>query len=153
MALSNIEIDNFLREYAPHTYLNIYAYDQFDPTYCPYLPISIVINAYPASIKMGHWMAVYITHDRNGSFFDSFGLTAWGKCKDFLARHCKVAYFNTLTLQQNRISCGYHCVYFIFQMSKKLKMEQVLARYKHYSGSPDELVITFWNKRQPGLKK
>ena len=154
MALSNVEIHNFLTRYAPHTFHGVFSYDQFDTDECPFYPISIVINAYPSSVKMGHWSAIYIDGDRNGVFFDSYGLRPWGKFSSFLKRHSKKTFFSKDILQKNKISCGHHCLFFICQMSKGRHLEDVLMLYKtHTFSSSDRMVQTYVATRQQCVER
>ena len=148
MALSNIDIDRFLHKYAAHTYNGVFSYDTFDPKECPHYPIAMVINARPLTVEMGHWVAIFVDRDRNGSFFDSYGMHPWGKISTFFDRHSNTTVYSKDMLQQNATSCGQHCLFFVCQMSKGRLLEDVLNLYKkHTYWSHDEMVNEYTARR------
>ena len=85
MALSNVEIASHLKRNSPYFY-KVFAYDQFRPENCPFLPIAIVVNSEPLAVEMGHWVALYVDQKRRGTFFDSYGMQPWGKIASFLQK-------------------------------------------------------------------
>ena len=154
MALSNIDIHRFLDRYAPHTFNGVFSYDQFDPAECPHYPIAMVVNARPGRVEMGHWCAVFVDRDRNGNFFDSYGLRPWGKFSKFFERHSNKTFFSKDILQLDETSCGQHCIFFVCQMSKGRLLEDVLMLYRtHAYKTGDEMVNLYVARRMPYVKR
>lgn len=54
-------------------FLGVLACDQLPKTPVQNLPSSVIINTHSSDLPGEHWLAVYITEDRVGCFFDSFG--------------------------------------------------------------------------------
>ena len=149
-ALSDLEIQDFLKRYAPQSFRGVFSYDQFKSEQFYFLPFSVVVNAYPSTVEMGHWSAIYVDMNRNGSFFDSFGLRPWGKCHSFLAKNSSNTSYNTRMLQNDEISCGHHSIFFICQMNKGRSLTDVLSLYRTHSfDSHDLMVQSYYSKRKP----
>ena len=146
-ALSALDLELFLRKYAPVSWAGVYSYDDFTPRKAKHLPISLIVNTRPSSDPMGHWIAMYVDENYNGYFLDSFGVSPFGKYHNFLAKNASHVYYNTLVLQFNQYSCGQHCAYFICQMSSGRTFEEILNIYK-LSKCPDDLVNAFFKARR-----
>ena len=146
MALSNFQIDKVLKKHKPNLFHGVFAYDTFDPKFCPYTPIAIVVNTIPLRIKDGgHWVVLYIDSKNNGIFFDSVGLQPWGKFRMFFNFHADTTVFNTLILQTNNYSCGQHCVFFVIYISKVKNLRKLLNLYTFYDNA-DEMVNLFYKR-------
>ena len=150
--LSNYDLHDFLSRYAQESFQGVYAYDTFQPVRREQLPISLVINACPTSVEMGHWVAVFINRNREGIFFDSYGLRPWGKFYVFLKNNSSERFYNTMILQKDKVSCGQHCIYFICQMTKGRTLGDVLTLYRTSDMSPDRMVNDYFNKRKKYIK-
>ena len=149
-ALSDLEIQDFLKRYAPQSFRGVFSYDQFKSEQFYFLPFAVVVNALPSTVEMGHWSAIYVDVNRNGSWFDSFGLRPWGEFNSFLAKNSINASFNTQLLQKDEISCGHHAIFFISQMDKGRSLGDVLALYRsHTCDSHDLMVQSYYYKRKP----
>ena len=110
-ALADVEIQDFLKRYAPRSFKGVFSCDEFRSEQFYFLPIAVVVNALPSTVEMGHWSAIYVDVNRNGTWFDSFGLRPWGKFNSFLAKNSINATFNTELLQKDEISCGHHAIF------------------------------------------
>ena len=128
MALSNIQIERFMRRNTDHFY-KVFPYDKFRPEFCPFLPCGIIVNTEPQSVEFGHWVAIFIDKNRKGSFFDSFGCEPWGRIARFFEDHAASTEFNKLALQTNKTSCGHHAIFFLTQMSKGYDLGDILRMY------------------------
>ena len=146
-ALSNQDINSFLTRHAKESFRGVYAIDTFQTAKVPSLPAAIVVNSYPLHVSMGHWSAIFVDKNRHGAFFDSYGLAPWGKFSTFLTNNSSQAIYNKEILQQDDVSCGYHCIFFICHMNKGKKLPEILRSYKNNHISPDEMVKGFFNER------
>ena len=150
MALSDVEIQDFLSRYAAQSFSGVYSYDEFKTDQFYFLPASMVINACPSNVKMGHWSAIYVDTNRNACFFDSYGLLPWGKYATFLSKNSSNMFYSERLLQNDEISCGHHCLFFICQMNKGRTLTDVLSLYSSHSfKSHDAMVQSYYARRKP----
>ena len=54
-------------------FLGVRPCDQLPKTIIRKLPAMLVINTHPSYMPGEHWLAIYITENKHGLFFDSFG--------------------------------------------------------------------------------
>ena len=125
MALSNVQIASHMKRNSTCFY-KVFAYDQFRPENCPFLPIAIVVNTEPLVVKMGHWVALYVDQKRRGTFFDSYGMQPWGKIASFFAKNATSTQFNKIAFQKDQTSCGHHAIFFLTQMSNGYDLGDIL---------------------------
>ena len=146
MALSNIEIESFMKKYRPNTFHSVKSYDDFDPKMRHNPPYCLVINTQPKKVFRGHWCAIFLSSDLTGYFFDSYGIEPFDNIRLFFKYHAKVTYYNQLTIQKNSYSCGYHCLYFLYHITRHVSLEQIIRRYRSYR-DPDQMVVEFYKQR------
>ena len=124
------------------------------------LPISV--SSYPAlfianvdtSDKPGsHWIVFYFTKDREGEFFDSYGLPPSNYSRtftSFLNNNSDSWIFNTVTLQSvNSKVCGHYCLYFALFRSRQVNMSKIVHRFSSNKSRNDFLVKRFIEKHFP----
>ena len=142
MALSNVQIASHMKRNSTCFY-KVFAYDQFRPENCPFLPIAIVVNTEPLVVKMGHWVALYVDQKRRGTFFDSYGMQPWGKIVSFFEKNATSTQFNKIVLQKDQTSCGHHAIFFLTQMSKGHNLDNILQIYRKSPRKDfDSMVVT-----------
>ena len=146
MALSNIEIESFMKKYRPNTFHSVKSYDDFDPKMLHNTPFCLVVNTEPKKVQNGHWCAIFLSSSNVGVFFDSYGLEPFDRIRLFFKYNAKVTYYNQLTLQKNSYSCGYHCLFFLMQITRGVSLEQIIKRYQSFK-NPDKMVIQFYKQR------
>ena len=73
--MNTIELTSILRNRIINgtDFLGVLACDQLPKHGVYKYPAMLIVNTHPSSIPGEHWLAVYITKDRHGYFFDSFG--------------------------------------------------------------------------------
>ena len=87
-------------------------------------PAMLVINTEPSHMAGAHWLAIYITTERQGYFFDSYGNPpSYSEFPEtiqrFLDQHCIDVVHSTQQVQDpSSTACGHHCVFFLFNMQK-----------------------------------
>ena len=146
MDLSNVEIDRVLKKHRPNLFLGTMAFDEFDPSQCPFLPIAMIVNTEPISVPSGgHWVVLYVDSNKNGIFFDSFGHQPWSKFRLFLKKNAKKTVYNKTVLQSYDYTCGHHAVFFVMNIAKKKSLQRVLNSYKSHS-NPDQMVASYFRK-------
>ena len=140
MALSNVQIASHMKRNSTCFY-KVFAYDQFRPENCPFLPIAIVVNTEPLVVKMGHWVALYVDQKRRGTFFDSYGMQPWGKIASFFAKNATSTQFNKIAFQKDQTSCGHQA---IFSWCKCRKVTIWAIFYKSTTNAPEKILTRWW---------
>ena len=105
-----------------------------------------------------HWVAFYFTKDREGEFFDSYGLTPInfaGTFTRFLNNYSKKWNLNSMTLQSmKRKACGHYCLYYALFRRRNVSLSTIVHRFSNNKLRNDFLVKRFIEKRFPqSLKK
>ena len=54
-------------------FLGVLACDQLTSHKCTAFPAMLIVNTHPSNMPGEHWLAMYITKQKRGYFFDSFG--------------------------------------------------------------------------------
>src|SRR5688500_3940890 len=80
-------------------------------------PASLIINTDASNQSGEHWVAVFITKNKTGEYFDSFGLPPFhGEIRQFLNKNCARWTYNKSRVQSlalNSKACGQYCILFI----------------------------------------
>ena len=112
-------------------------------------PVSLVVNTHPHNLPGEHWLAIYLSDDKKGEFFDSYGHAPTHQqfpktIMKFLRRNASVTIFQPRQLQAPESSvCGYHCVFFLHHRSKGLTFKQIQEMYSRDLGRNDQMVEHF----------
>lgn len=136
-------------------FLGVLACDQLPKRAVQKLPSSVIINTHSSDLPGEHWLAVYITEDRVGCFFDSFGNSPSNKMfppsvYEFLRITCTSLQFSNKQVQGfTSVTCGQHCVFFLYQMSRGLDYDDVICKYSDDLAKNDDMVLLFVKKLQP----
>ena len=82
--------------------------------------VAFIVNTDPSDKDGLHWVAFFF-EPQHAFYFDPYGLKPMLKVfKTFLQKRKKYSYFN-MRVQGTGGTCGYHCLYFILSMLKKVK--------------------------------
>jgi len=84
------------------------------------LPAAFVINTDDDDQPGTHWIGIFIDRDRNGMYFDSFGLAPlYKEFINFLNKSTHGWCYNAVTLQHfSSSTCGLYCIFFIKALCK-----------------------------------
>jgi len=87
----------------------------------------MVSNTDPQHRPGRHWIAIYISSDRQfGEYFDSFGRDAPPSFVRFMNDNCMYWTFNETHLQSIASNfCGYYCVYYCILGSRGISMARL----------------------------
>ena len=120
-------------------------------------PAMMVVNTEPSHMAGAHWLAIYITTERQGYFFDSYGNPpSYSEFPEtiqrFLDQHCIDVVHSTQQVQDpSSTACGHHCVFFLFNMQKGVSYQKFLKMYGDNLPRNDEKVYDFVNRVQPNV--
>ena len=108
----------------------------------------MIVNTHPSNQPGEHWLAIYITDDGIGRFYDSFGnppdFTYFPKSiKDFLKTCENVEYSSKQVQDLVSTTCGQHCLFFLFLMTKGLSYKDFMSFYADDLRENDALVSKF----------
>lgn len=133
------EIDNILRNHP--CYKGTFSLNNH-PTIQNY-PSCFVVNTQTSNLSGQHWFAIWVSNNRNGEVFDSYGVIPPTRTQLWMNTHCNIWTFNK-TLYQNLFSdlCGAYCIYFIVNRLYKNSMKDVLKPLDN-AKNPDEVVKNF----------
>ena len=105
-----------------------------------------------------HWVAFYFTKDKEGEFFDSYGLSPSNYTRTFtrfLNNNSNEWTFNSVTLQSMKSKvCGHYSLYFSLFRCRDVSMSSIVHRFSYNKRRSDFLVKHFIEKHFPlSLKK
>ena len=155
-AMNTLQLSAIMAKFSKNShFLGVLACDQLPRNPLQRLPVSVIINTHTSDLAGEHWLAVYITDASSGCFFDSFGnkpnspLFPTG-IYTFLKTNCSTIQFSNRQVQDYAaITCGEHCVFFIYNMLNGLNYIDVMSKYSHDLLRNDNMVSTFVKKLQP----
>lgn len=119
------------------------------------LPCYFIVNTDPANKPGEHWVAAYIRKDGIGCFFDSFGNNPDADhfpsaFQDFLKNNSRnVQYSNKQVQDYSSDTCGQHCVFFLYHISRGCNYEDVMKMYHDDLIKNDLMVSIFVRKMKP----
>lgn len=113
------------------------------------LPSMVILNTHPSGLPGQHWLAIYINEEGVGCFFDSFGNKPDYQgfpsiIKNFLKLNSKEIQHSNVQVQDfTSDTCGQHCVFFLYHMTKGFDYDYVLKMYSDDLIKNDKKVSTF----------
>lgn len=137
--------------------LGVLACDELPKLRVKKLPAVIIVNTDPSSMPGAHWLAIYITHDRQGYFFDSFGNPPTydeypPNIINFLSKNCKKLLYSQKQVQDvQSTTCGEHCIFFLSNIQKGVSYQRVLNMYTRNLICNDVMVCAYVKKIHPNL--
>ena len=152
--MDTIQLTIILRKdrYTRGVFQGVYSSDKL-PTSVPSYPALFIANVDTSDKPGTHWVAFYFTEEREGEFFDSYGLPPsnyTGTFSSFLNNNSNGWKFNSKTLQSIDLKeCGHYCRYFALFRSRQVNMSTIVNRFSSNKSRNDFLVQRFIEKRFP----
>lgn len=134
-------------QFTKNDFIGVYAADHV-PTSVHKAPACFIANTDPSQKPGAHWVAIYVDHDNNAEFFDSYGQYPsqyHHRIYNFLKTYenCKV---NHTQLQSSfSSSCGQFCLYFLLWRCRGVSFEKIMSGFDSNQSTNDFLVTTFVN--------
>lgn len=116
------------------------------------LPTMVIINTHPSDLLGKYWLAVYLSRDGTGCFFDSFGNKPDSdrfpiSIKNFLMTNTTVTRYSTKRVQDFMSNvCGQHCVFFLYHLSRGRDYSYLMKLYSKNYVKNDKMVELFVKK-------
>lgn len=102
-----------------------------------------------------HWLAIYVSREGESCFFDSFGNSPDNirfptLIRNFLRTNSiRITYSNKQVQDFTSDTCGQHCVFFLYHMSKGYNYENFIKLYHDDLMKNDKMVDHFVKKLKP----
>jgi hypothetical protein len=116
--MDSLQLTNFFTKRDSAQFIGVFSSDKL-PTKIKY-PVALIVNTAPSTNPGDHWIAIYITRNRDGYYFDSFGRPPTvSSIISFLKKNCKTIDFNTKQIQHLKsIKCGqFSALYLKYRIS------------------------------------
>jgi len=109
------------------------------------LPYGVIVNTHPSQLPGEHWVAIFITKDGLGEYFDSFGLPPLKKqLNDFLEVNTKAWLYNKHALQHiTSDTCGNYCILFMKYRFKGMSFCRLLSMFTTNKKTNDVIISSF----------
>ena len=119
----------------------------FYPSHVLSFPALFIANVDTSEKPGSHWVAFYFTKDREGEFFDSYGLPPSnyaGTFTRFLNNNSKEWNFNPMTLQSTKSKIfGNYCLYYGLFRCRNISLSTIVHRFSSNKSRNDFLVKRF----------
>lgn len=133
-------------------FLGVLPCDYLPQTPLRKLPSSVIFNTHVSRLPGEHWLAIHISEDGVGYFFDSFGNKYDYPSfpliiSDFLKLNSRVVQYSSVQVQDfSSDTCGQHCVFFLYHMARGRDYDYVLKLYSDDLIKNDKRVSAFVKK-------
>lgn len=135
--------------YTRRTFFGVFPCDMLPRARLLQRPVSLIVNTHPHTLPGEHWLAIYLTEDKNGEFFDSYGHPPDHPLfpetiMKFLTKNARKIAFHPQQIQApDSVVCGHHCVFFLQQRCKGLTFKQIQELYSYDLQGNDRMVLQF----------
>lgn len=111
------------------------------------IPDCFILNLDKEKDPGSHWVALFIDHDGNGEYFDSYGrMPGKRTIREFLDQNCSTWTWNDKHLQSPYSSvCGHYCVFFLFHRVRGNPMHECVKEFGSDLEQNDVFVNGFLN--------
>ena len=133
LAMNTVQLTAIMDRISANThFLGVLTCDQLPERPIQKLPSSVILNTHSSDLPGEHWLAVYITKDRIGCFFDSFGKKPdhkmFSPTINILRTTCSRLQFSNKHVQDLvSITCGEHS-FFSLSHVKRLKLCRCIVK-------------------------
>ena len=113
-------------------------------------PKGFIVNVDPSNKPGSHWVAIYLTEDGKGEFFDSYGQRPdvySQSFKTFLKKFSIRFTWNDRILQSIRSRvCGQYCLFYALHRCRNIPMSSIVNMFSKNRDWNDNLVHDFMRK-------
>ena len=148
--MNTVEIQKILeKELGSVKFLGVYASDKL-PKYIISKPSCLVVNTHNSSEPGEHWVSIYLDHDENIDFFDSYGNNPekYPQFESFLNKNGKksINWNDNIIQGKSSVTCGNYSVFFCIHRSKGIPMHRI-ANFFSADRSLNDCYIVRWVKK------
>lgn len=111
-------------------------------------PAAVICNTDEHTKPGSHWISIYIDKNREGIYFDSYGLPPYSKHHlDRLKKNCKTFRWNTKQLQSmDSVCCGQYAIMFLYHMCGGTSLSKFCKLFTHNTKRNDSMAKKFYKK-------
>ena len=153
--MDSLEIVRILKQdrFTKHYFRGVFACDQLPTRYVP-RPSAFVVNTDPSNKPGQHWVAIYITQNGEGEYFDSYGQRpTLPPIKSFLKKNATSTTYNHRPLQGPLSAvCGQYTIFFLLQWYRGLSMSKIIRLFSSDKMDNDIAVNDSIRKQFPRAK-
>ena len=144
--MDSLDIAQILKtdRYTKHYFRGVFPSDRLPRQYLP-RPSALVVNTDPSTKPGQHWIAIYVTRNGVGEYFDSYGLPpVLPALSGFLTRNASAVHYNPYRLQGPLTAvCGQYCLFFLLHRCRDISMNKILHFFTEDTSDNDFLVNDF----------
>ncbi len=156
--MNTVQLTAVMDKITYNTYfLGVLPCDYLPKTPLKNLPAMVIFNTDPSTEPGQHWVAVYINSDGVSCFFDSFGGAPTDPrfpknlCDFLKSNSTNVEYSKKQVQDFTSDTCGQHCVFFLYHMSKGHVYDNIVKKYYDDLIKNDAMVVRFVKRLKPRL--
>lgn len=137
--MNTLQIADFLKKINYSLFPNVYAANRL-PIYMT-LPVYLISNLDPDTKTGSHWVAIYVSVDGVGEYFDTFGRRPVGHHLSFLKRNTYRWTYNNKIIQNIFSSiCGEYCLVYLYCKFRGMQLKEFLEMFNENSMYNDWLL-------------
>ena len=142
--MNSIQIDRALTRRCRGKFLGVFAKDTL-PIHLPLeRSVLLVCNLDKKSKPGTHWIAMYISNDGVGEYFDSYGRPPENTFRRYLNKKCKIWSYNEMQLQSaSSYFCGQYCIFYCLYKSIGYDIKSITSLFSGDTGLNDSIVHAF----------
>lgn len=145
--MNGLEIQTILKsdKHTKSVVTGVYSADKL-PKAIKNLPTAFVANTDPSHKPGQHWIAVYISEDGNGEYFDSYGQPPHGypEFVSFLRKNCTTWIYNSKRLQDYFSTvCGQYCLFYLLHRCRGWSLDTITGLFSNDRRDNDQQVNDF----------
>lgn len=130
----------------------VYSANNIPGYVCTY-PAAYIFNTHPKHKPGEHWVSVYFSAKKEGTYFDSFGLPPIDKrVLRFLQKNTtKWTYSNKVLQHPFSFLCGGFCIYFLIKKCQGQSLNTLLKGFRFDLDLNDNKIIRFLKRTFPTI--
>lgn len=137
--MNSLEISKHLKKIHHSLISNVFAANRL-PIYMT-TPVYLISNLDPDSKPGSHWIAIYLSADGVGEYFDTFGRKPDGYHLSFLRRNSNRWIYNSIAIQNIFSSlCGEYCLVYLYLKYRGISLDNFVKMFTNDSFHNDFLL-------------
>ncbi len=139
--MNTVEINTFIQrdERCHAMFQGVFSIDTL-----PDIPRLLVCNTDPSHRPGRHWIAIHVSYDGCGEFFDSFELPPHPIFEHYMNIHCRKWTWNTKQLQSlTSCVCGFYCCFYCSLRCRGFDLNHIVHSFTRDTAFNDFIVYDF----------
>ena len=153
--MDSLEIARILKQdrFTKHYFRGVFACDKLPRRHVP-RPSAFVVNTDPSDKPGQHWVAIYISQNGEGEYFDSYGQKpSLPQVKSFLKKNASSTDYSHRSLQGPLSAvCGQYTIFFLLHRCRGLSMTKITRLFSSDKFDNDIAVNDFIREHFPRVK-